>query len=306
MSQLSCGIYIPGVTEKNGRYYKVIKNKWVPLTRIDEGIDQLYRCLSELDPLKPGTIGQLIDLYRAMGMDELSEATKKDYRNILIRLQHHFGRMTIDTLEPNRVAHFLEVRRKAGKGGKRANREVAVLSAVHQFGMRNLYCRFNPVRGVSRNKESASRAYVTDQEFLDVFNRCGEPLQDLLAVAYLSAIRQTDLLVLSRSQHLTPAGIKYTQSKTKKDHTVAWSDALRFFVRRAMERHPGEDLVFLNYQGKPWTTTAIASQLDRRDSPWPFKRLRSKAQTDSPHSVLGHGAALENLYRKQLRTSPVR
>ncbi len=38
----------------------------------------------------------------------------------------------------------------------------------------------------------------------------------------------------------------------------------------------------------------------------PKRGVVTKAQSDSPHSVLGHGAALEAVYRKALRTKPVR
>ena len=306
MSKLSCGISIPGVTEKDGRYYKIVKNKWVKLTRIDEGINALYRALHELDPLKPGTISELIGLYRAMGMDELSEATRKDYLNILKRLEIGFGRMKVDTLRPNQVSNYLERRRKAGRGATRANREVAVLSAVHQFGMRNLACEYNPCRGTSRNTESPKQRYVTNEEFLDAFNRSNEAFQELLALAYLTGCRQTDLIAWSRTGNLTPKGIDYRQSKTGKQHLVSWSDAVRHFARRAMERAPHSDLVLTNTRGEPWTVSGIASQIKRLKCTWTFKDLRAKAQSDSAHSVLGHGAALEATYRKVLRTVPVR
>jgi site-specific recombinase XerD len=306
MSQLSCGLSIPGVTEKDGRYYKIIKNKWHKLSRIDEGQNALYRALYELDPLRPGTIGELINVYRAVAMDDLKPATRVDYLRILARLDHHFGRMRLGTLKPNQVAHFLETRKKRATGGTRANREVAVLSAVHNFGMRQMYVESNPCREVSRNTERPKKRFVTDEEFLEVFNRANEAFQDLIAAAYLSGVRQTDLFAWSRTRSLRPEGIVYVQSKTRKAHTVEWSDALRYFVRRAMARFPGEDLIFLNTVGQPWSVWAIASQLARLKSPWCFKDLRAKAQTDSPHSVLGHGAALEAVYRKQLRTKPVR
>jgi site-specific recombinase XerD len=306
MGKLSCGLAIPGVEEKNGRYYKIIKNKWHPLSRIDEGETALYRALYELDPLRPGTIGELIKVYRAAGMDHLKPATKEDYENILKRLDHHFGKMRIDTLRENQVAHFKDVRRRAGRGGVRANREIAVLSAVHEFGMRNMFCERNPCRGSKRNKESPKKRVVTDYEFLDVFNRANEPFQDLLAIAFLTGVRQTDVISWSRSKHLKECGINYVQSKTGKPHTVEWTDAVGFFVKRAIERFPDEDLLLLNTRGKPWTTSGIASQLARLGAPWCFKDLRAKAQTDSPHSVLGHGAVLEAVYRKELRTRPVR
>lgn len=306
MGQLTCGIYIPGVFEKDGRYYKVVKNKWHPLTRIDEGKTALFRALHELDPLRPGTVGELINLYRAVGMDHLKPATKKDYHNILKRLEHHFGHMQLGTLKTKHIAHYREMRRRNGRGAIRANREVAVLSAVFELGLREMVCDFNPCRGTARNRESPKRRVVTDAEFLDVFERANEAFQDLIAAAYLSGVRQTDIISWNRSEHLKPEGISYVQSKTRKPHTVKWSKALRYFVERAIQRFPDGELVFLNTRGQPWTTSGIASQLARLKSPWCFKDLRAKAQTDSPHSVLGHGAALEAVYRKMIVTQPVR
>jgi hypothetical protein len=191
MSKLSCGISIPGVTEKDGRYYKIIKNKWYALTRIDEGTTVLFRALHEIDPLRPGTVGELLNLYRAVGMDHLKPATKDDYHNILLRLDHHFGHMPIGSLKTNHIAHFREMRRRKGKGGIRANREVAVLSAAFELGLREMVCEFNPCRGGARNRESPKRRVVSDQEFLQVFERANEPFQELIAAALLIR-RQAD------------------------------------------------------------------------------------------------------------------
>lgn len=305
MSKLSCGISIPGVVEKDGRYYKIIKNKWHPLTRIDEGTTVLFRALHELDPLRPGTVGELLNLYRAVGMDHLKPATTKDYHNILLRLDHHFGHMPIGSLKTNHVAHFRETRRRRGKGGVRANREVAVLSAAFELGLRAMVCEFNPCRGGARNRESPKRRIVSDADFLAVFDRSNEPFQELIAAAYLSGARQTDIIGWLRMQ-MKPEGIEYTESKTRKPHLQEWSNAFRFFVDRAIAREPDAELIFTNTRGLPWTTSGIASQLARLESPWCFKDLRAKAQTDSPHSVLGHGAQMEAVYRKKLRTKPVR
>ncbi len=305
MGKLSCGITIPGVFEKDGRYYKVIKNRWHPLTRIDEGQTVLFRALHELDPLRPNTVGELLNLYRAVGMDALRPATKKDYLNILKRLDHHFGRMPLIALKTKHIQHFREVRRRAGRGGIRANREVAVLSAAFRLGLREMLVEVNPCKGGDRNRESPKKRYVQDDEFLAIFNRSNEAFQDLISAAYLSGVRQTDIIAWKRSQ-MTPKGIEYIQSKTGKAHTVKWSRALKFFVERALNRYPDIELIFANNDGNQWTTSGIASQLDRLESPWCFKDLRAKAQSDSPHSVLGHGAVMEELYRKILVTQPVR
>lgn len=306
MAKLSCGLAIPGVVEKDGRYYRIIRNKWHALSRIDEGTSALLRAIYELDPAQPGTLGELINVYRAAGMDDLRASTQKRYGLILTRLGHHFGKMRIGALKPSHVAMFLEKRRKAGRGATAANREFAVLSSVHEFGLRQGWLEANPCRGIRRNPEHPRRRIVTDAEFLEAFHASPEPFQDLISGAYLSGVRQGDITAWKRSEHLKPHGIEFIESKTGKPHTVEWSDALRFFVRRAMERFPDAEYVFTNRFGAPWTVWAINSQIDRLGVTWSFRDLRAKAQTDSPHSVLGHGAAMEAVYRKMLRTKPVR
>lgn len=306
MAKLSCGLSIPGVVEKDGRYYKIIRNVWHGLSRIDEGVNALYKALHDLDPVRPGTLGELMNVYRATGMDSLRPSTQARYGLMLTRLQHHFGKMRIGALKPSQIAVFLETRRKAGRGAVAANREFAVLSSVHDFGMRQGWLEANPCRGIRRNPEKPRKRIVTDAEFLEAFHASPEPFQDLISGAFLSGARQGDVISWRRAEHLRPEGIVFTESKTGKPHTVEWSDALRYFVRRAMARFPDADYVFTNRFGAQWTVWAINSQMDRLGVTWAFRDLRAKAQTDSPHSVLGHGAAMEAVYRKMIRTRPVR
>lgn len=305
MGKLSCGISIPGVYEKDGRYYKVVRNQWIRLSRIDEGESALYRCLFELEPTRPGTLGELMRLYQANGMDGLKAATRHRYALHLQHLSQVFGSMRIGALKPSQIAVFLEKRRKAGRGATAANREFAVLSSVHNFGMRQGWLDANPCVGVRRNPEKPRKRYVTDKEFLEAFHASPEPFQDLIAAAYLSGIRQTDIIALKRSENVKPQGLVFTESKTGKAHTKEWSDALRFFVRRAMARSES-DYVFCNKFGQPWTVWAINSQMGRLGVTWAFRDLRAKAQSDSKHSVLGHAAAMEGVYRKIITTRPVR
>jgi integrase len=306
MGKLSCGLSIPGVFEKDGRYYKVIRNVWHPLSRIDEGESALYRALYELEPTRPGTIGELIKMYRAAGMDSLRESTRKRYSLYLNHLDTVFGKVRLGALKPSAVAVYLEKRRKRPTGGIAANREFAVLSSLHNFGMRQGWVEVNPCNGIRRNPEKPRPRVVTDTEFLEAFEASPEPFQDLIAAAYLTGARQGDVVSWKRSEHLKPEGIVFTQSKTGKPQTIAWSDALRFFVRRAMERFPEAEHVFTNRFGEPWGVWAINSQMRRLNVTWAFRDLRAKAQTDSPHSILGHGAAMEQVYRKMIRTRPVR
>lgn len=306
-TELQPAVRIPKVHTKNGRYYYVHANRWHALTRVDEGETALYLALADITSDRPASLGQLMQQYLARGMTELAEPTRKSYRNIIeARLLHAFGHMPVDSLKPKHVAKFLETRKREGHPA-RGNRERAVLSSVHVFGMRQEWCESNPCLGVKRNTERPRKRYVTDAEFLAAFNASPEPFQDLIAIAYLTGARQGDLRAWKRAD-MREAGISYVESKTGKRRELAWSDALRFFVGRALKRaqNAESDVLLVNKWGRPWTEWAIHSQLRRLKVTWRFHDLRAKAATDSEHNVLGHRSDMLRVYRRQDRVKPVR
>lgn len=89
-----------GVYPKDGRYYRVVRNRWIGLTRVDEGLRALRAALLEV-PIErdPATIGELLPRYLTEA--EITERTREEYRRICeSRLVHHFGRMPIGALTP--------------------------------------------------------------------------------------------------------------------------------------------------------------------------------------------------------------
>lgn len=245
-----------------------------------------------------------MSLFIARKLPELSPATQPEYRRIIeARLQHHFGHMLPDSLEPSHIAQYLELRKREGSpvGG---NRERAVLGSVCSWAMRFGWMQRNPCYGVRRNKETPSRRYVEDQELRGVLDRAPDALADLLAVAYLTGLRQTDLRMLQKSA-ITAKGIRLRQSKDGKLREIAWSDALRFFVERARGRSGGP-FVFVGPRGHPWTVSGLQSAIRRLKPGFQFRQLRAKAASDADHNVLGHDAQMLVTYVRAQRIKPVR
>src|SRR5574343_236653 len=203
-----------GVYQKNGRWYRVVRNKWIALTRVDEGLVALRRALRDTPstPL-PKTVGELLGCY--LPQAEIAPGTRREYERIAdTRLAHHFGAMPISALTPAHVAMYLEKRKRDGHPHM-GNRERAVLSAAYEFAMRQGWANGNPCRGVRRNRETPRRRYVTDAEFLEAFEAAPEPLQDVLALALLTGLRQGDLRALRR-QDWKEDGLYVRESKTGK------------------------------------------------------------------------------------------
>lgn len=308
-----------GIHVRSGRYYRVYRNRWIALTRVDDGLRALYAALRDV-PLekRPETIGELLPVYLADA--EIEDVTRREYARIIdSRLVHHFGRMPIGALRSKHVAAYLEKRRNDGHGPM-GNRERAVLSGAYEFALRQQWVEFNPCRGFRRNTERRRERYVEDAEFLAAFEAAPEPLQDVLALALLTGARQGDLRALRRSA-LTPAGIVIVEGKTRKttgkSRVVKWSDGLRFFVRRALERQEAlasrpadprkhrqrrevSDYLLTNRFGEPWTMGGLQTAFKRLRVGWHFHDLRAKAASDSPENILGHGAQMLGVYvRKQ-------
>ncbi len=294
----------PKVHIRHGRYFYVHKNKWNPLSRVDEGPSALYTALQEWTSDRPATYGQLMILYISRALNDLRLATRPEYLRIInVRLQHHFGHMILNTLDSSAVAQYLEMRKQEGAavGG---NRERAVLGSIISWGMRFGWCQFNPCHGVRRNRETPSRRYVTNDELRDVLDRAPEPLADLIAVAYLTGLRQGDLRLLER-RNVTAKGIELRQSKDGKLRVIEWSPALRHFTERALARSAGP-FVFVGTRGKPFTMDGLQSALRRLNAGFRFRELRPKAASDADHNVLGHDAQMLTRYVRAQRLKPVR
>lgn len=313
-------IYVRG-----GRYYKVQRGKWHALTRVDEGLRALRAALLDLPTeADPRTIGELLPRYLAGA--EITETTRIEYRRICeSRLVHHFGRMPIAVLTTAHVAKYLEKRKQDG-AAVMGNRERAVLSGAYNFALRRGWAASNPCRGISRNKERRRERYVSDAEFLAAFEAAREPLQDVLALALLTGARQGDLRKLKR-EDLRPDGVYVLEGKTAgttgKRRLVAWSDALRYFVRRALERQaavaakgadklthrrarPVSDYVLVNRFNQPWTLSGLQTAFRRLKVEWHFHDLRAKAASDAGHNILGHGAQMLGVYVRETRVAALR
>lgn len=289
---------------KHGRYYYVHANRWHPLTRVDEGQPALYARLQQYTGDNPGSLGQIMSLYIARAVPELRPASQPEYVRIIEnRLLHHFGHMLPDELEPAHVAQYLELRKREGApvGG---NRERAVLGSVMSWAMRFGWVRSNPCHGVRRNREKPSTRYVTDEELRGVLDRAPAELADLLAVAYLTGLRQTDLRLL-RKEAVSSKGLSLSQSKDGKPVEIGWTPALRYFVERATGRSDGPR-VFVGPRGRPWTVSGLQSAMRRLQPGFRFRELRPKASTDAPHNILGHARGMLEVYTRRRVTKPVR
>jgi integrase len=298
----------PGVTTKNGRYYLVRRNKWHGLTRIDEGEVALLAAYYELTHDDPHNMAGVLIAFVKSGMGELREPTRKDYRRIVMtRLIPFCGHMPRNALKASHVAQYLE-RRKDEGAAVAGNRERACLSSACNFGMRRGWLEFNPCHGVRRNRERPSKAYVEHDALTRAIDRAPESLQDLLAVAYLTGIRQTDLRLMTQSV-VHGSSLKFIESKTGKPADYEITPTLSVFIERALARARalGSAFLFTSPRGLPWSEWGLQSAMRRLKPGFQFRQLRPKAQTDAPdRNVIGHTGQMRVAYTRADRRRPVK
>lgn len=306
----------PKVRVKNGAYHydcgrdATGKRSWKKLSRIADGHHALFKALAEVTNPRVRQLNDLFNKFLAsQNFRELAPATQRDYEGYITRtLRPVFGHCDPNEVTSGHIAQFLQ-RRRDGGAGVVANREMACLSSVYNFGLGSDDARFNPCHGVRRNTERPRTRYVEHDEFRKVFDAVSEPFQDFLAALYLTGLRQQDIRAMKRSQ-ITPQGLRVTHKKTVgttgKTVLVSMTDTLRYFIIRAQTRAPNSTYVFTNENGDPWGAWAIQSQVRRVRGrivrhDWTLHDVRAKAESD--HET---GLGLLPLYRRVQRITPVR
>jgi integrase len=157
-------------------------------------------------------------------------------------------------VEPTHIAQFLEQCESTGAAVV-GNRAKAALSSVYEFAMRKGWAKHNPCRGVRRNKERASTVYIESAALGSTIDRAPDHFARVMQLAYITGMRGVDLALLEVSA-VTPKGLEYTESKTGKHVTMAWTDTLRVLVlvlvREILEaRHERINRPYANQYKKP-------------------------------------------------------
>ena len=295
----------PGVRERYGSWHLVTgRNTSRKLCRVEAGRSVLYQRLWEATGGEDGTVWNAIMQYLRRGMTELAPATQKHYRCTGARMLHHFGHKMLSEIQPKHCAQFLKYCRES-KRAVTGNREKAFMSSVYEFSMAEGWCDSNPWRGVRRNKERPSSRYVEHWELQAAIDRAPEALQPLLAVAYLTGIRQTDLRLMKKDQ-IAGDVLYVTESKTGKKNEHEITRTVGRFLQQALQRAGDSSHIFVSARGLPWSEWGLQSALRRFKPGFRFRDLRPKAQTDSPKDILGHTGQMRERYHKRRKLSAVK
>ncbi len=205
--------------------------------------------------------------------DRKADNTLNENRYEAKRLQAVFGKVKPSAIKPVHVYKYLAAR-AAQNAPAKANKEIALLSAVLEYGRRLGELETNPCRGIKYNKTRAKTKYVGQAE-VDLMMRTarergGASLIIALCiwVGYLTVSRPDEMRWLMR-HGIGPDGVKLPVGKRKggqaqKHKLINWSPALKAAMTEAVALQRTTSIyVFGNSDGQPYTTSGFNTMLRR-------------------------------------------
>ena len=316
---------------KDGRYYYVDKNKWTGLSRVSEGLRELYRRLAIHTQEPGGNLMAIFVDYAGSAMLKLAPSTQEQYSYFFFGtpesegiLAIAFGHQMPNEVQPTDIAQFLDKCETTG-GPVTGNRAKAALASAFEYAIRKGRAKMNPCRGVRRNKERGSKVRIERTSLVNALDRAPDHFARVMQFAYISGVREIDMIKMEVAA-VTPDGIRFTESKTGKPVLIEWTPILRGLMREILEaRHeamtrqyvnkyrkprvlPVHNRLFTNRFGKPLTMWGITSNMRRlKTDGWSFRALRPKAQTDGgDRNVIGHTGQMRERYTRERKLVPVR
>lgn len=231
--------YLPArvYIQHGAHYYVDHAGKWHRLGKEwDFATKTKYAELSGAEPVI-GTVADILHQYLEKVSPTMARNTQIDHQLQKVSLLAVFGKMRAQDVTSSHVAQYLQ--KRVDKNGKRApvraNREMALLSSVYNFAMRNGVSgvTVNPCYGVRRNTEYARTRYVTHAELKAAMDAANPKWRAILQIMYSCGQRPTDIRTMKRAQ-LLEQGILFEPSKTKKRTgrkvIIRWSAELRAAV----------------------------------------------------------------------------
>lgn len=222
----------------------------------------------------------------ASSEDRKAESTlKENEKHEAPRLIKVFGKTKPAAIKPVHIYKYLDLRAAEGAPAK-ANKEIALLSAVLEFGRRKGELETNPCRDIKYNKTRPDTRYVTPVE-LDLVMRTARERGGMylvaalcLRAAYLTVSRPDEMRKITR-QAITELGMEMPVGKRKKGRAekfklIEWSDELRAVIKEALALQRTTSLyVFGNSDGQPYTTSGWNTNLRRL-----MEHARKKAEKE--------------------------
>ncbi|MCX7206069.1 MAG: tyrosine-type recombinase/integrase [Proteobacteria bacterium] len=265
------------------------------------------------------TFKDAADRYIREVLPTKAAATQKDNLRELVKLLAFFNDppAPLDGIQPINIRQYMDWRVReavkkniengrpnAGNGQVRANREKALFSHIwnsaRNWGYTN---RPNPCQGISGYKEEGRDVYVDGPEYMAVYNKADDALQEALDLAWLTGQRLADVLKFSETD-IKNGELWLTQNKTGTKLRISIIGELELLLKRIVDRKHQHNVrslkLLVDLDGLPLTASKLRWKFDKAreasGQKWQFRDLRAKAGTEKEMSggmgkakdLLGH------------------
>jgi integrase len=291
----------PGVTIKNGRYYRVQglpniagkrQQKWHTLSRVDEGLPALYTALSALDMAVESNdlAGPQITRWLAISLPGLSVTEQRETERMAGTISTAFAEFRLDQIQAKHVSAFLQ--NWAGKP-RTAQRYKSLLSKLMRWAIVQGIRVDNPCSAIRLKTPQRRDVYIADSDFLAIRVNLSPMLRCFVDLCYLTGQRSTDIRLLRWTQ-IENGVIKFKPSKTanssgaKVDKPITPEiqevlDQVKSIMRERARMSP---FVIHGFDGSNYQATGLRAAWERakasaRVEHGTIKDLRAKHATDA-------------------------
>jgi integrase len=275
-------VKLPKLHRKGNAYYFVTTTKprrWIALGSDLADAVRRYRKLAGA-PEPQGTVNRALTEHLAAIAGTVKPRSLELYRVWARHLGAVFGHMALDEPTPADVLKYLDLcPRTSGPG------EISLLSGAYRTAMRQGLVTANPCVGAKTGRARSRRLrYLTDNELARVRAKAGPVLQVAMDLAYLTALRISDLAAV-RWDAFAPGGyVEAGKTGARARFEITDELAQVLAAARALQT-ASQTLTVLSERGRPikpsrirylWRQACAAAGV--ADARW--HDLRAKSGTD--------------------------
>lgn len=224
---------------------------------------------------KPGTIAALVaSYYRSSDFTNLSDVTKRTYRNILERFRAEHADKRVSMLQRQHIQRLVNERTGTPSA---ANRLLRMIHILMRHAVEMGWRRDDPTIGVRKLKEKTGGFTTWEDEHIERFlvhHKPGTRAHLSLMLLLYTAQRRADVVRMGR-QHVRNNVLTITQQKTGQQVSIP----LHPDLKRVLDSLPNDNLTFLvSDRGGPLKPESFTN--------W-FKRMVQDAGLSglSPHGL---------------------
>jgi len=248
--------YVQDLEERNPRTGRP-KQKWMPLTRVEDGEAVLHQALAELlgqPPVRSGNMPALLQEFRKQHLPALAFEVRREYERMFDVIAKGFAQFDAAEVEPGHVITFLG--NFAGKTNTRGKYK-ARLSTFFSWCVLNSHTgvKVNPCREIKLSAPPKRKGKINAEIYWKIHDALSPIGKCFLELTYLTRQRPTEIRLLRESAigaeriHFAPTK---TEDSSGEEVDVLITPEIRACLERARALRPSPKVVELERRRDPY------------------------------------------------------